>query len=262
MKFWKSDDPRLKKESRILSITVSVLILAYVLFSVVLAVLTRDNYIGGWVVLGLMGLSALVYIPLLLATAQFIRWRLTVKRGADIPDPSLDKALTVTSFAGGMTAFGIILMTAILDIDFKYPWDNVRISTQAQFFLWVALSVSLGALLLNYVMQWLIRRTEKKQDDTKRATTAKQARVAAAILTALILSGTLLIPYEHGIYNDGGGSRFWKAALYEVIDWNRGYAEGAMQLPDDFDPNEEQRTRIYVFPFNCYSFNAKWDMKH
>ena len=262
MRFWKSDDPRLKKENRILGATVIALIAAYVLVALLLAALTRDNFIGGWVVLGLMGLVALIYVPLLLATAQFIRWRLTVRRGADVPDRRLDQALTVTAFASGMTALAIWALTALWDIDFSYPWDSVMISSQAQHFLGAALSVSLGAMLLNYVLQWLVRRDEKKQDDAKRSATVRRARVAASVFLTLILLGSLLIPYEHGVYNDGGGSRYCKAALYEVIDWNRAPAEGAMAVPDDFDPDGEQRTRIYIFPFNCYGYGAKWDMKH
>jgi hypothetical protein len=87
----------------------------------------------------------------------------------------------------------------------------------------------------------------------------------AATATLLILLGALLIPYENAVYNDapkGKGSRYHKATLYEVIDWRRNPGEGTMGRPDGFDPNEEQRTRIYIFPFNCYTFEAKWEMKH
>ena len=92
------------------------------------------------------------------------------------------------------------------------------------------------------------------------AVTKGLRRIAAAVV-GLVLLGGLLIPFDHGTYNDGG-SEFYKATLYEVILWDRKPAEGAMALPEDFNPEEEQKTRIYVFPFHGYTFNAKWDMKH
>ena len=55
MKFWKSEDPCLRKEHRILTWAVVGQLILYVLFSVVLAILTWGQFIGGWVILGVMG---------------------------------------------------------------------------------------------------------------------------------------------------------------------------------------------------------------
>ena len=261
MKFWKSEDPRLRKEHRILTWAVVGQLILYVVFSVALAVLTWGQFIGGWVILGIMGLLGLVYVPVLLAAAQFIRWRLTVKHRADVPDPSLDKALSVTAFVSGMTALGLFLLTSFADLEPSYPWSDVYVTSQLNGFMTIALLVAFAAILLNYAMQWILRAAQKKQDATPKTATVKRIRVAATALLVMLLLSALLIPYSRGSYNDGG-SRFYKATLYEVICWDRRYAEGAMQLPDDFDPEEEQRTRIYVFPFNAYEFNAKWEMKH
>ena len=67
MKFWRYDDTRsgasLKKELRILKRSVVILIAAYLLMGIVLAVLTRDQLVGGWVILGLWGLLGLVFFP-------------------------------------------------------------------------------------------------------------------------------------------------------------------------------------------------------
>ena len=261
MKFWKSEDPCLRKEHRILTWAVVGQLILYVLFSVVLAILTWGQFIGGWVILGVMGLLGLVYVPVLLAAAQFIRWRITVKHRAEVPDRALDKALSVIAFVSGMTALGLFLLTTFMDLDPSYPWSDVYVTSQMNGFMTIALLVALAAVLLNYVMQWILRAAQKKQEEAPKTATVKWIRVAAMALLVLLLLSALLIPYSHGTYNDGG-SRFYKATMYEVICWDRCYAEDAMALPDDFDPNEKQRTRIYFFPFNAYEFNAKWEMKH
>ena len=261
MKFWRSENPRLERKHRILTRAVYALLILYLAFSIALAVLTRDQLMGGWFILGVMGLLGLVYVPMLLAAAQFIRWRITAKHGADVPDRALDTALSITSFVSGMIAFALFLLNTLVDFNFAYPWDNLRISGQITGFMLIALSVSLGALLLNYVLQWILRSAEKKGEGTQKAVTTKGLRIVAAVSLSVILVGALLIPFDRGTYNDGG-SRYYKAALYEVILWDRGYAEDAMALPEDFDPHERQHTRVYLFPFTCYDFNAKWDMKH
>ncbi len=89
----------------------------------------------------------------------------------------------------------------------------------------------------------------------------KVVKTVRNVLCCLISAAVLLLPRYTGRYNDGGksgeGSRHYEAVLYEVIDWNRTH---------EFDgtprPVEEQRMRVYFFPYNCYDYEAKWALKH
>ncbi len=265
MKFWKTEEPRLWKELRLLKWAVLGSVALYVLMAVTLALLTWDQFIGGWIILAFFGLYGVIFLPVLLATANFIRFLRAAQYRADIPDPGLDKALSVTAFVSGMTALALFLTETLWDMPVKYPWNELAVSAQMRSFMTVALAVSLSALVLDYVLEMILRADEKKHGETKKDASAKRFRVVAATAILLILLGALLIPYENVVYNDapkGKGSRYYKATLYEVIDWRRDPGEGTMARPDDFDPNEEQHTRIYFFPFNCYTYEAKWEMKH
>jgi len=57
-------------------------------------------------------------------------------------------------------------------------------------------------------------------------------------------------------WNDDGSEKY-ESLFYEVIDWNR---------TKEFDGTpfheENQTKRIYIFPFSCYEYEAKWDFKH
>ena len=62
--------------------------------------------------------------------------------------------------------------------------------------------------------------------------------------------------YVLGSYNDGGSQQY-ESVLYQVVDWNR---------TQEFDGTpfheENQKMRIYFFPFNCYEYEAKWELNH
>ena len=210
MKFWRSENPRLERKHRILTRTVCSLLILYVAFSVVLAILTRDQFIGGWIILGIMGLACLIFLPILLSAAQFVRWRITVGHGAEMPDQMLDKSLSITSFVCGMIALALFLFNTLVDFKCSYPWDGLQVSAQITGFMMVALSISFASLLLNYAMQWILRYTEARCDKVKRAVTVKVLRTVTAVALSLILLGALLIPFDCGTYNDGG-SRYYKA---------------------------------------------------
>ena len=269
MKFWKfnesNNSPNLKKELRILTWSVTILIAAYLLMALALAVLTWDQFMGGWVILGFFGLYGLVFLPILLSAAAFIRYCRTAKHGADIPDPQLDRALSITALTGGLTALALFLLNTLWDVEVSYPWDTLAISATFSALMIAALAVSLCALALNFMIQWYLRLTEKKHGEEKKTATIRPLRIVAVVVLAVVLLGVLLLPQPQGRYNDaprGEGSEYYEAALYEIIDWSRAPAEGAMAVPEDFDPNEAQHTRIYFFPFNCYTYEAKWDLTH
>ena len=157
------------------------------------------------------------------------------------------------------------MLNTLWDVDVAYPWDPLRIISLLNALMVMALAVALCALVLNYVIGWILRTAEKKHGEERMRATIKPLRIVAAVVLAVVLLGALLIPRPQGRYNDapsGEGSLYYEATLYEIIDWSRAPAEGAMAVPDDFDPDEEQRTRVYVFPFNLYDYNAKWDLKH
>ena len=74
MKFWKTEEPRLLRELRLLKWGVLASVAVYVLMAVALALLTRDQFIGGWIILAFFGLYGGMFLPVLLATANFIRF--------------------------------------------------------------------------------------------------------------------------------------------------------------------------------------------
>ena len=82
-----------------------------------------------------------------------------------------------------------------------------------------------------------------------------------ALTTSAFLSA-LLISIPKGKYNDGGGnpyrgSVYFEAVLYDVVVWDRTHTFDGEPLPQ-----EEQRARLYFFPFNCYKYEEQWEMKH
>lgn len=81
------------------------------------------------------------------------------------------------------------------------------------------------------------------------------------VLCLLVCAAVLLVPKPDGRYNDGGedggGSAQYRAVLYDVVDWNRTHHFDGTPYPP-----EEQRMRVYFFPYNGYDYDARWALKH
>ena len=262
MKLWANIDPRLKKSLKILRWSVVGLVAAYIALAVVLALITEPGFFDGWFTLLIMGILGLVLTPVLLAVTNLIRYRLTSKYGASIPDTRLDKGLSLTAAVSGLVALALYLLETLWDADFKSPWDNLDVYAQIRGFAFAALMVCIIALAVNLLAQLTLGRLQKKRGEDHNNIRVKYTRYIAVCLLILTLLGNLLIPHTKGRYNDSGktpdrGSVYYEAVLYDIILWDRTHTFGGDLLPE-----EEQKTRIYVFPFNCYTYDAKWDMKH
>ncbi len=262
MKLWANIDPRLKKSLKILLWSVVGLVAAYVALAVVLALITDPGFFDGWFTLLMLGIIGLVLTPVLLAVANLIRCRLTAKYGAPVHDARLDKSLSLIAAVSGLAALALYLLEALWDADFKSPWNNLDVYSQIRGFAFAALMVCVTALAVNLLAQLTLGLLQKKRGEDQRDIRIKYTRYVAVCLMILTLLGNLLIPHTKGHYNDSGktpnrGSVYYEAVLYDIILWDRTHTFGGEPLPE-----EEQKTRIYVFPFNCYTYDAKWDMKH
>ena len=262
MKLWNTYDPRLKRSLKILIWSTVGVFGAYIVLSVVLAVVTEPGFFDGWFTLLMMGFIGLVLTPIVLAVVNFVRYLLLAKYSSPTPELALDKLLSGVAVVSGLLALALYLLDFLWEHNFKYPWDDLSISSQISAFGFVALITCVAALVLNFAANHTLRFLRKRYGEAGKDSGCRLVRRASMICLGVLLVGLLLIPAPQGTYNDGGGSHYYKAVLYEIIDWNRSSAEGAMSVPEDFDPDEEQRTRLYFFPFNCYTYDAKWDMKH
>ena len=262
MKLWNTYDPRLKRSLKILIWSTVGVFGAYIVLSVVLAVVTEPGFFDGWFILLMMGFIGLVLTPIVLAVVNFVRYLLLAKYSSSTPELAVDQLLSATAVVSGLLALALFLLDFLWEHNFKYPWDDLSISSQISAFGFVALIICVAALVLNLAAHTTLNFLRKCYGEEKHDFRCRLVRRASVICLGVFLAGFLLIPAPRGTYNDGGGSHYYKAVLYEVIDWNRASAEDAMAVPDDFDPNEEQKTRVYFFPFNLYSYDAKWDMKH
>ena len=54
-----------------------------------------------------------------------------------------------------------------------------------------------------------------------------------------------------------GGSAIYEAVLYDAVRWNRTHYFDGTPFP-----TEAQRLRIYFFPYNCYTYEDRWELKH
>lgn len=162
-------------------------------------------------------------------------------------------------FSMGMTvAFAILTLTAVavrflLDGDMvHYPWSYLALSSAMEKMGLAFGAITLISLLVGVVCQFIMKRLSQDTQARKRGT----VRTIGICLTVAICLAILLVLQPMGSYNDGG-SKQYESVLYQVIDWNR---------TQEFDGTpfyeENQNMRIYFFPFNCYEYEAKWEMQH
>ena len=162
-------------------------------------------------------------------------------------------------FCMSMTvAFAVLTLIAVvtrflLDGDkITYPWSYISLTSSMEKMGLAFGAITLISLLIGVLCQLVIKRFVRENKSQKAAT----IRAIGICLTVAICLTILFVPQPRGSYNDGGSQQY-ESVLYQVIDWNR---------TQEFDgtPFHEanQKTRVYFFPFNCYEYEAKWEMRH
>lgn len=233
-----------QKTFRIVFAVYGVLILACL---VVMTVSSIDEpwWVLIWLFGGIVALQAIV--PVLAATFG-VKHLLQLREGTrEVADKAFDRFASILTIV--LAVLAIVSMAGQYLIDPAYPWSATDLFAKLQ-----KMSLAFGVLsLLPFVAGWIVKKIGRDK---------KQISVCAACLTVCITLAVLLVPNQRTRYNDGGGipargSERYEAVLYEIIIWDRTH---------EFDgtPVEqvEQHTRVYVFPFDCYEYKAKWDMKH
>lgn len=233
-----------QKPFRIVFAVYGVLILAC------LAVMTVSSIDEPWWVLIWMfgGIAALQAVVPVLAATVCIKHLLQLREGTRVvADKAFDRFASILTIV--LAVLAIVSMAGQYWIDPAFPWSATDMFAKLQ-----KMSLAFGVLsLLPFLAGWIVKKIGRDN---------KPIRVCAACLTLCITLAVLLVPTQKTRYNDGGGipargSERYEALLYEIIVWDRTH---------EFDgtPVEqvEQRTRVYVFPFDCYEYKAKWDMKH
>ena len=154
--------------------------------------------------------------------------------------------------------FAVLTLTAaavrfLLNGDgIRYPWSYIDLSSSMERMGLAFGASTLISLLVGFLCQFIIKSFNRDNQSKKAAI----VRTIGISLTAVICLAILFVPNPSGSYNDGGSKKY-ESVLYEVIDWNR---------TQEFDGTsfyeENQKMRIYFFPFNCYEYEAKWGMRH
>ncbi len=199
-----------------------------------------------WMFGGIVVLQAIV--PVFAATFG-VKHLLQLREGTRaFADKTFDRFVSV--FAIVLAVLALVSMAGQYLLDPTYPWSATELFGKLQ-----KLSFAFGVLsLLPLAAGGIVKRI---------ASDKKWIRVCATCLTVCITLAVLLVPTRAGSYNDGGGipeqgSKIYEAVLYEIVVWNRTHEFDGTPLAI----TEQQHTRIYFFPFDCYSYDGKWEMKH
>ena len=215
-----------------------------------LSCFTTDGILEFWA----WGLLAIIRAPAILAVIVilgFIRGSLNEK--------SKDKDRIMYRFSMSMTiAFALLTLIVVavrlfLDgDDISYPWSYLALSSSMEKMGLAFGAITLISLLIGWICQFVMKRISHNGKPERAVT----IRTIGICLTVAICLAILFVPQPMGSYNDGGSQQY-ESVLYQVIDWNR---------TQEFDGTpfyeENQKMRIYFFPFNCYEYEAKWEMNH
>ena len=136
--------------------------------------------------------------------------------------------------------------------DISYPWSYLALSSSMEKMGLAFGAITLISLLIGGICQFVMKRISLNGKPERAVT----VRTIGICLTVAICLAILFVPQPMGSYNDGGSQQY-ESVLYQVIDWNR---------TQEFDGTpfheENQKMRIYFFPFNCYEYEAKWELNH
>lgn len=212
--------------------------------------ITTDNPLEFWA----WGLLSVITAPAVIAILVILGYIRSSLNGK-----SKERDQAMHRFSMSMTiAFAVLTLTVVavrflLDGDnISYPWSYLSISSSMEKMGLAFGAITLLSLLVGVICQFVIKWLARKNQ----AQSAPIVRTIGICLTAAICLAILFAPQPMGSYNDGGSQQY-ESVLYQIIDWNR---------TKEFDGTpfheENQQTRVYFFPFNCYEYDAKWEMKH
>lgn len=212
--------------------------------------ITTDSPLEFWA----WGLLAVITAPAVIAILVILGYIRSSLNGK-----SEERDQIMFCFSMSMTiAFAVLTLIAVatrflLDGDnIAYPWSYLSFSSSLEKMGLAFGAITLFSLLVGVVCQFVIKRFIRKNQ----AQSAPIVRIIGICLTMAICLAILFVPQPMGSYNDGGSQQY-ESVLYQIIDWNR---------TKEFDGTpfyeENQQARVYFFPFNCYEYEAKWEMKH
>ena len=237
-----------QKASKALLWTMIGIAVAWAIF--LLSCFTTDGILEFWA----WGLLAIITAPAILAVIVilgFIRGTLNEK--------SKDKDRIMHRFSMSMTiAFALLTLIVVavrlfLDgDDISYPWSYLALSSSMEKMGLTFGAITLISLLIGWICQFVMKRISHNGKPERVVT----VRIIGICLAVAICLAILFVPQPMGGYNDGGSQQY-ESVLYQVVDWNR---------TQEFDGTpfheENQKMRIYFFPFNCYEYEAKWELNH
>ncbi|MBQ8400916.1 MAG: hypothetical protein IJX14_03210 [Clostridia bacterium] len=197
------------------------------------------------------------FVLSLLLCFRFGLWCLELKNGRIPGQTAADRFSAVLSFAFALTGAGLSLYWFYIHNTGKPVMPD---GTELLQFGGVIQTMAIASALLALLplgMEWVQRKLLSGFALCRR----KGWQAGRYILCLLVCAAVLLVPEPDGSYNDGGedggGSAQYRAVLYDVVDWNRTHHFDGTPYPP-----EEQRMRVYFFPYNGYDYEAKWDLKH
>lgn len=237
---------RYQKLKNICRIFVIIYLIGVAVFSLSAGISEKNM---NWTLL-VLAFAALYTLPIAVAVVMvfhFFAHRICKKDGClSHRDNRLNESFHILSLVFAvMTAAWLGFVYFLSRTEIK-PFCDMTLSALASRMLIVFPCLSLGALVMNEIAQYFLSRLKNKEKGRK------AVRITAIVLSAVILFVIFCVPYEVGVYT--GGTKYYDAVLYSVVDWNR------TSSPEY--AKEEQKTRIYIFPFNLLSYDAKWYRKH
>jgi len=237
-----------QKASKALLWTMIGIAVAWAIF--LLSFFTTDGILEFWT----WGLLAIITAPAILAIIVilgFIRGTLNGK--------SNEKDRIMHRFSMSMTVTFAVLTLIVVAVrlfldgdDISYPWSYLALSSSMEKMGLAFGAITLISLLIGWICQFVMKRISHN-GKPERVVTVRTIGICLAVAICLAI---LFVPQPMGSYNDGGSQQY-ESVLYQVIDWNR---------TQEFDGTpfyeENQKMRIYFFPFNCYEYEAKWELNH
>ena len=237
-----------QKASKALLWTMIGIAVAWAIF--LLSFFTTDGILEFWT----WGLLAIITAPAILAIIVilgFIRGTLIGK--------SNEKDRIMHRFSMSMTVTFAVLTLIVVAVrlfldgdDISYPWSYLALSSSMEKMGLAFGAITLISLLIGWICQFVMKRISHNGQPDKAVT----IRTIGICLTVAICLAILFVPQPMGSYNDGGSQQY-ESVLYQVIDWNRTQEFDGTPFYED-----DQNMRVYFFPFNCYEYEAKWEMNH
>ena len=236
-----------QKASKVVLWTMIGIAVIWVIF--MLSCFTTEGILEFWA----WGLLAIITAPAILAVIVILGYIRSTLNGSKARDPVMYRFGMSMTIVFAVLTLAVVAIRLLLDgDDVIYPWSYLSLSSSMEKMGLAFGAITLISLLIGSLSQLVIKRLARENELQKTAA----VRTIGICLTVVICLAILFVPQPMGSYNDGGSQQY-ESVLYQVIDWNR---------TQEFDGTpfyeENQKMRIYFFPFNCYEYEAKWDMKH